>query len=74
MILESIVRKRRYFDPRSKKDVESAKKFFQTYSWGHDNGCPFILEYPYHSVPDMIKNKLLFRFLNIEEVKYEGHY
>lgn len=64
MILETLVRQKRYFDPNKKTDIQSAKDFFTNHSWGHD-GCPFILEYPYLSIPDMIKDKLIHKVLGI---------
>lgn len=66
MILETLVRQKRYFDAKNKKDIQSAKLFFTNHSWGHETGCPFILEYPYMSVPDMIKDKLIHKVLDIE--------
>lgn len=65
MILETIVRKKRYFDATNKADIKSAKEFFTTHSWNHETGCPFILEYPYLSVPDMIKDKMIHKVLGI---------
>lgn len=65
MILETLVRQKRYFDPNKKADIASARAFFSSHSWGHDQGCPFILEYPYVSVPDMIRDKLIHKVLGI---------
>ena len=66
MILESIYRPKRYFNDKDKKDIASAKSFFETHSWRHEQGCPFILEYPYLTVPDMIKDKMTHKILGIE--------
>ena len=41
MILETIIRKKRYFNENSKKDVAMAKHFFEKHTWGHD-GCPLV--------------------------------
>jgi len=65
MILETLVRQKRYFDANKKKDIESARAFFSNHSWSEDGGCPFILEYPYVSIPDMIKDKLIHKVLGI---------
>ena len=66
MILDKMVRQKRFFNVKDKKDVKSAKLFFETYSWGHEVGCPFILEYPYLTVPDMMKDKLVLDYLGIK--------
>ena len=68
MILDKIIKQKRFFDQNSKKDLEAAKGFFATHSWRHTEGCPFILEYPYLTVPDMIKDKLIHKFLKVEKL------
>lgn len=65
MILESLVRQKRYFNENSKQDILDAKGFFRDHKWGLD-GCPFILEYPYLTIPDMIKDKLIHKSLGID--------
>ena len=65
LILETLIRKKRFFNEHSKKDIEVAKHFFKKHSWGTD-GCPFILEYPYLSIPDMIKDKMVHKSLSLE--------
>ena len=64
MILETLVRRRRFFDPMKKKDITAARYFVEKHSWGND-GCPFILEYPYITIPDMIRDKLIHKSLGI---------
>ena len=66
MILDKIVRTKRVFNVDTKADVESAKKFFETYSWRHEVGCPFHLEEPHLSIPDMMKDKLVRKYLKID--------
>lgn len=68
MILDKMIRSKRVFNVDSKVDVESAKSFFETYSWKHEVGCPFHLEEPYFSVPDMMKDKLVRKFLKMGAV------
>ena len=65
-ILETIVKQKRYFDVNSKKDIEMYRWFLTNHTWGHD-GCPFVLEYPYLTIPDMIKDKLIHKFLKVEK-------
>lgn len=64
MILEKIDRTKRNFNVNSKIDVEMYKTFIIEGRWGRE-GCPFALEYPYLSVPDMIKDKLIHKYLKI---------
>jgi hypothetical protein len=65
MILESLQIKKRFFDPKSKQDMAEARHFFKEMSWGK-NPCPFLLEFPYESVPSMIKDKIVHHALGIE--------
>lgn len=57
--------KKRVFDMNNKKDVEIYKSFLETNSWKVSGSCPFNLEYPYLTVPDMIKDKLIRKFLKV---------
>ena len=66
MILDTIVRTKRYFNEYSEADIQRFAKFYRTNAWGQD-GCPYVLEYPYTSVPDMIKEKLLDKLLHSYE-------
>ena len=54
------------FNLSNKSHVEMYRGFLQTSSWGH-SGCPFELEFPYTTIPDMIKDKLIHKFLKIEK-------
>jgi hypothetical protein len=65
MILEKFYKTKKLFDINSKNDVEQFKMYIQNKTWG-TNGCPFILEDQYLSVPDMIKDKLICKFLGIK--------
>lgn len=53
---------KRKFEVTSKADVGVFKVYLETSSWGKDT-CPFELEFPYLTVPDMIKDKLVYHFL-----------
>ena len=64
MILETMVRSKRYFNVMDKKDIHAAKDFFANHRW--TGGCPFILEYPYLTVPDMLRDKLIHKVLGIK--------
>jgi len=56
---------RREFDVNSKVDIEIYKHFLVNNNWKNVGSCPFELEYPYNSVPDMIKDKLVRKFLKV---------
>lgn len=64
MILDTIIRPKRYFDVNSKKDIAMFSYYVKNKAWGRD-GCPFTLEFPYLTVPDMIKEKLILKFLKV---------
>jgi len=48
---------RHRFDASSKSDMKLVKHYFHTNSWGNF-GCPFHLEWPFLTVPDMLKAKI----------------
>ncbi len=56
---------RRKFDMNKKEDVEIYKHFLVNNNWKITGSCPFELEYPWNSVPDMIKDKLVRKFLKV---------
>ena len=66
MVLDTIIRPKVFFDVNSKKDVERFRGFMQNAAWGYD-GCPYILEFPYLTIPDMITDKLIHKFLKVEK-------
>ena len=52
---------RRKFDPKNKQDMEDFKYFVVNNKW---NGyCPFELEWPYNSIPDMIKDMIIKQYV-----------
>lgn len=58
------MRKRAKFDFHNKDHVESFKLYLEEKKWGAD-GCPFELEYPWTSIPDMVKDKLVRHYLKV---------
>ena len=66
MILDKHFEKlnKRAFDPTNKGDLAIFKEFLQTGRWGVD-GCPFLLTWPYLTVPDMIKDKITKHVLKV---------
>ena len=63
--LEAFRKQKRYFDVNNKKDVELYRRFIANgNTWGSD-GCPFILEFPHLTTPDMIKDRLIHKYLKV---------
>lgn len=58
---------KRKFDINSKEDIELFKYFLVNRDWRITGTCPFELEFPYLSIPDMIKDKLIYKYLKIEK-------
>jgi hypothetical protein len=56
---------KRKFDAKNKKDVEIFRTFLAENKWG--GPCPFVLEEPYLTIPDMLKDKYIRSQLNIPE-------
>jgi hypothetical protein len=64
MILDKLMRQKRFFDVNEKKDIDAFKRFLKNQAWGKDC-CPFMLEEPWLTVPDMIKDKLIRHYLKV---------
>lgn len=54
---QQAVNTKRRFDPTKKQDREEYKYFLQRRTW-KSFVCPFVLEWPYLTVPDMIQDKI----------------
>lgn len=63
-ILYKVDRTKVKFDENNKKHVEAYVNFLRTSSWGK-TGCPFSLDFPYLTIPDMIKDKLVRKYLKV---------
>lgn len=48
---------KRVFDVANKEDLTTYKYYITNYSWG-PTGCPFELEWPWLTIPDMIAHKI----------------
>jgi hypothetical protein len=48
---------KRYFNPNSKDDIQEYKYFLENNRWV--NHCPFNLEWPYLTITEMIRSKLI---------------
>jgi len=57
------VRQRVDFDPTNLDHVAMYKDFIVKRKW--ENGCPFALEWPYLTIPDMIKDKIILNYLKV---------
>ncbi len=54
---------RRVFNPANKKDIAEYRYFVKNGKW--QNGCPFYLDWPYLTVPDMIKDRITKHMLKL---------
>jgi hypothetical protein len=63
-ILDAMIKTRKKFDVNNKKDVAAFKFYLENNGWG-DTGCPFLAEDGWVSIPDMIKDKLVRKYLKI---------
>jgi hypothetical protein len=66
MLQDFIIRtkNKRYFDVKSKKDLDVYKNFLLNKGWGSDC-CPFLVEEPYLSIPYMIQEKITKHVLGV---------
>jgi hypothetical protein len=55
--LSYVIYHRKKFDPADRKDLAEYKYFLDHGSW--KSGCPFWLEWPFLTIPDMVKDKLV---------------
>ena len=60
---QEIMKMRHVFDPNSKKDLEEFSYFLTNNKWR--TSCPFFLEWPYLTIPDMVKDKIIKNMLLI---------
>ena len=63
-VLAQVQRQRVRFSPDDKKHVEQYRNFLVNDKWDSP-GCPFELQWPYYSIPDMIKDKIINHYLKI---------
>ena len=63
-VLTQVQRQRVRFSPDDKKHVEAYRHFLVKRKW-ETPGCPFELQWPYLSIPDMIKDKIINHYLKI---------
>jgi len=63
-VLAQVQRQRIRFSPDDKKHVEQYRNFLINRKWD-TLGCPYELEWPYLSIPDMIKDKIINHYLKI---------
>jgi hypothetical protein len=63
-VLAQVQRQRVRFNPEDKKHVDQYRNFVVNRKWDK-LGCPYELEWPYLSIPDMIKDKIINHYLKI---------
>lgn len=62
-VLAQVQRQRVRFEASNKEHVAVYRNFLIKRKW--PDGCPFELVWPYLSVPDMIKDKIINHYLKI---------
>lgn len=55
--ISHLVWSKRHFDPNRKEDLLQYKHFLDNSKWPQN--CPFILEWPYLTMQEMIRSKLI---------------
>ncbi len=70
-VLATIIKQKIFFDPNDKKHINMYKTFLRTHAWGND-GCPFILEFPYLTIPDMIKDRMIHKLLSVKKEDFRS--
>lgn len=55
---------KRLFSVTDKKDIEIYRQYLLNKGWGKA-ACPFILEFPHLTIPNMISDKLIRKFLKV---------
>lgn len=68
MILDLMSSRKRLFNPKSKNDIKEYKQFLSSGGWGV-GGCPFLLVFPYMTVPHMIQDKMVHNILGVDNDK-----
>jgi len=53
---------KREFNPTDKTDLQEYRYFLDNSTW--KNGCPFIIEWPFLNVIDMIKHKIVYQHID----------
>ena len=56
-IRQSFNQERQIFDPENKVHLAKFKFFLENGKW--ENVCPFFLEEPWVSIPDMVKDRIV---------------
>lgn len=55
-----------HFDAGNKDDLKAYKAFLAEGHW-NKGICPFILEWPYLTVPDMVNDKIAHKMLGVDK-------
>ena len=63
-VLAQVQRQRVRFSPEDKKHIDQYRNFVINRKWDNPGG-PFELVWPYLSIPDMIKDKIINHYLKI---------
>jgi hypothetical protein len=61
---QAVTNQKFFFDPKNKSHITLFKRFLNESRWG--GPCPFLLEEPWLSIPDMLKDKYVKSQLSIK--------
>lgn len=64
---QQLVMRKRLFNPSNEEDKQEFAFFLKKKRW-NSIVCPFELEWPYLTIPDMIKDKLTHHMLKVEKI------
>jgi hypothetical protein len=53
---------KREFNPLDRTDLQEYRYFLDNSTW--KNGCPFIIEWPFLNVVDMIRHKIVYQHID----------
>lgn len=53
---------KRIFNPHNGQDLQVFQDFLLNSRWSH--GCPFVIEWPFLNVVDMIKHKIIYQHID----------
>jgi len=64
--LEKNAYQRKFFDPSNLGDIKDYRYFMANGKWPQHQ-CPFILEWPYLTIPDMVADKFIRYTLGVDQ-------
>jgi len=63
---QEVLSRKSGFDPNNEEHMKQYSYFLKNSRW--NQGCPFFLEWPHVTIPDMIKDKIVRNMFNAKMV------